>query len=473
MQIRQALTPEEKFRQMTETPVRPLIARLAIPTIISMLVTSIYNMADTFFVGQISTSATGAVGVIFPLMAMIQAIGFTFGMGAGNNVSRLLGSRNEERAVRVASVGFFSAMACGLCLSVAGLLFLEPFVKLLGATETILPYAMDYAFYILLAAPFMAGSYVLNNVLRFQGSAFYSMLGIGTGGVVNIILDPIFIFVFKMGVAGAALATMLSQMLSFSILLYQNRGCNGNIRISPRSFKPDATMYRDILRTGLPSLYRQGLASLAVIFLNVSAGIYGDAAIAAMSIVNRVTMFAQSVLLGFGQGFQPVCGFNYGAKKYDRVLEAFWFCVKVAVGVLLFFSVLGFLFAPQIITIFRRNDPDVIAIGALALRIQAITFTFSGWVILCNMLLQNIGATFGASILAIARQGLYFIPLVLILPHCIGLLGVQSAQPLSDICAFATAIPLGFATLRNIEKLQAAREEGAGDRAEASAVQEG
>lgn len=450
-----AMTPEEKFRQMTETPVKPLIARLAVPTIISMLVTSIYNMADTFFVGQIGTSATGGVGVIFPLMAMIQAIGFTFGMGAGNNVSRLLGSRNEERAVQVASVGFFSAVACGLCLSVAGLLFLEPFVNLLGATDTILPYAKEYAFYILLAAPFMAGSFVLNNILRFQGSAFYSMLGIGAGGVVNIILDPIFIFGLNMGVGGAALATMLSQMLSFSILLYQNHGRNGNIRVSFRSFRPNLGMYRDIFKTGLPSFYRQGLASLAITFLNISAGVYGDAAIAAMSIVNRVTMFAQSVLLGFGQGFQPVCGFNYGAKRYDRVLEAFWFCIKVAVGVLLVFSVLGFAFAPQIIAIFRRDDAQVIAIGALALRIQAATLTLSSWVILSNMLLQNIGATLGASILAIARQGLYFIPLVLILPHFIGLLGVQCAQPIADVLTLITAIPLGLATVRNIARLQA------------------
>ena len=448
------MTPEEKFRQMVETPIKPLIARLAVPTIISMLVTSIYNMADTFFVGQIGTSATGGVGVIFPLMAMIQAIGFTFGMGAGNNVSRLLGSRNEDRAVRVAAVGFFSAVACGLVLSVTGLLFLRPFVELLGATDTIVPYAMDYAFYILLAAPFMAGSFVRNNILRFQGSAFYSMLGIGTGGVVNMILDPIFIFGLDMGVGGAALATMLSQMLSFFILLYQNRGRNGNIPVAFRYFKPTADMYRDILKTGLPSFYRQGLASLSITFLNVSAGIYGDAAIAAMSIVNRVTMFAQSVLLGFGQGFQPVCGFNYGAKRYDRVLEAFWFCIKVAICVLSVISLLGFIFAPQIITIFRRDDPQVIAIGALALRIQAITLTLSGWVILTNMLLQNIGATLGASILAIARQGVYFIPLVLVLPQLIDLTGVQIAQPVSDVFTFLTAIPLGIITIRNIKRLQ-------------------
>ncbi|MEA5012532.1 MAG: MATE family efflux transporter [Angelakisella sp.] len=450
-----ALTPEEKFIQMTQTPVAPLIFRLAVPTIISMLVTSVYNMADTFFVGKLGTSATGAVGVVFPLMAIIQAIGFTFGMGSGNYVSRLLGSRDQEKAIHVASVGFVSAVLCGALVTFFGFAFFDDTLRLLGATETILPYARSYAAYILPAAPFMAGAFVLNNILRYQGSAFYSMVGIGIGGVVNIILDPIFIFVFDMGVSGAALATMLSQMLSFGILFYQNYGRNGNIKVSLRHFKPSTEIYKEIFKIGLPSFYRQGLASVAGIFLNLGAGAYGDAAIAAMSIVNRVVMFAFSVLLGFGQGFQPVCGFNYGAKRYDRVRQSYWFCVKVGALVLVGFSVVGFVFAPYIIELFRRGDPEVIAIGSAALRFQCMTLPLSALVVLDNMLMQNLGETLGASLLAVARQGLFFIPMVLVLPLFLGLTGVECAQSCADILTFLLALPLGFATLRKIALLEA------------------
>lgn len=443
------MTAEQKFQYMTETPIPRLIVHLAIPTIVSMMITSIYNMADTYFVGQISTSATGAVGVTFSVMAIIQAIGFTLGMGSGNYISRLMGQKRAEEASHVAAVGFFSALAVGLLVTVLGLVFLEPLLQVLGATETILPHARAYLRIILLGAPYMAASFVLNNLLRFQGSAIYAMVGIGTGAVLNIALDPLFIFVFDMGVGGAALATILSQLVSFCILLI-NSGRGGNIRILPRNFTPCWRIYKEILRGGLPSFYRQGLSSVASICLNLAAKPFGDPAIAAMSIVARVFQFALSLLLGFGQGFQPVCGFNYGAKRYDRVLHAFWFCVRTAVVVLVVLGVAGFVFSPQIITLFRKSDPEVIAIGALALRFQAVTFPLSAWVIMCNMLLQTIGKGAKASLLAIARQGMFFLPAIYLLPMFWDLLGVQLSQPIADVITFALAVPLGLGVLREL-----------------------
>lgn len=441
---------------MTTAPIPGLIGALATPTIVNMLITSVYNMADTFFVGRISTSAQGAVGVVFSLMAVIQALGFTFGAGAGNSVSRLLGKRNGEQASRVAATGFFSALAAGLVLTVVGLLFLDPLVRLLGATETILPYARDYARYILLGAPYMAASLVLNNLLRYQGRAFYSMLGIGAGAVLNIALDPLFIFVLDLKTGGAALATIISQLVSFLILL-SSCGRNGVMCIRLSHFTPKWDVFSEILRGGLPSFYRQGLASIATICLNRAAGPFGDAAIAAMSVVTRVSMFANAALLGFGQGFQPMCGFNYGAQLYGRVRQAYLFCVKVSFCFLLAVSAAGLLLAPQIIAVFRREDLEVIAIGARALRLQCLTIPLSSLIIMNNMMLQTVGESGKASLLATARQGLFFLPVILLLPGLWGLLGVQIAQPIADFATLLLSVPMGLSFLRKMRGLELAQ----------------
>jgi len=452
-------TAEDKFRRMTQEPVNRLVISLAIPTIISMLITSVYNMADTFFVSQIGTSASGAVGVAFSLMALIQAIGFTFGMGSGNYIARLLGQKNEKYASQVAATGFFTALLFGGLLAALGLILLDPLVYALGATDTIAPYAKDYIRYILIGMPYMAASFVLNNLLRFQGSAFYAMLGIGAGGLLNIVLDPIFIFGMNMGTGGAALATIISQFVSFGVLLY-NSERYGIIKIRPGDFSPRWRIYKEILRGGLPSFYRQSLGSVAMIALNFSAGPFGDAAIAAMTIVTRVFQFAISAMLGFGQGFQPVCGFNYGARRYDRVMSAFWFCVKASTVVLIATSTVLFVFSTQIITLFRREDMEVIAIGTLALRLQCFGFPLSAWVIMTNMLLQTIGKGTQASIVAISRQGLFFLPAILILPKLFGILGVQMSQPVSDLFAFLITIPMGANVLKELRAQQQDRESG-------------
>jgi len=448
---------EQKFHQLTEEPVGRLISQLAVPCIISMLVTAFYNMADTFFVGMLrSNAATGAVGVVFSMMAVIQAIGFFFGHGSGNFISRELGKHHMEEASNMAATGFFTALFTGLAICILGEIFLTPLATLLGSSPTILPYAKDYLGVILLGAPWMTASLVLNNQLRFQGNAIYGTIGIVSGAVLNIGLDPLLIFTFDMGVAGAAWATIISQFASFCLLL---AGCTrgGNLHIQFSRFQLKWSYFKLIIQGGLPSLARQSLASVATICLNHAAMPYGDAAIAAMGVVQRISTFGASAMIGFGQGFQPVCGFNYGAQLYHRVREGFWFCVKVATVFLLAAGAVGFVFAPQLIALFR-DDPEVISIGTVALRFQCVTFFFQGWITMSNMMLQTIGRTVPATFIAMARQGVFFIPLVWILSLSpLGLLGIQMSQSVSDLLTLAVAIPTQLYVLRQMARMQPAK----------------
>lgn len=438
-----------KYCEMTEAPVGRTICRQAVPCIISMLVTAFYNMADTFFVGLLkSNAATGAVGVVFSMMAIIQAIGFFFGHGSGNFISRELGRQNTEGASNMAATGFFSAMGAGLLVCILGQLFLEPLAYLLGSTDTILPYAKAYLRIILLGAPWMMASLVLNNQLRFQGSAFYGMIGISCGAVLNIGLDPLLIFVLGFGIAGAAWATIISQFVSFCVLLF---GCSrgGNLRIHISCVRLKWAYFRMIAQGGLPSLARQGLASIATICLNQAAGPFGDAAIAAMGVVQRIMMFGGSAMIGFGQGFQPLCGFNYGAKLYSRVRAGFWFCFKTSILFLLAIATLLAFFAPELIALFR-DDPEVIAIGSAALRYQCLTFWFLSWTVMSQMMLQTIGHTVPATFLAVARQGIFFIPLVWILTSHLGLLGLEITQAAADLFTLACAVPVQMKVLKKL-----------------------
>lgn len=445
---------EEKRIYMTQEPVEKLVCTLAVPTILSMMITSFYNMADTFFVGKLNTQSTAAVGVVFSLMAVIQAIGFLFGHGSGNYISRQLGAGNMEEAEKMSAVGFFTSFFAGVVILLVCMCLIEPLSYALGSTPTVQPYTVAYMRIILLGAPAMTASLVLNNQMRFQGSAFYAMIGIVSGAVVNIVLDPFFIFICGMGVAGAALATTISQYLSFILLIIMVKK-GGNIQLRFRNFQPSLHFYKEIIRGGIPALFRQGLASVATIFLNHAAGVYGDAAIAGMSIVSRIMMFANSALIGFGQGFQPVCGFNYGAGKNDRVLKAYWFCVKFSFVILSVMAVVVFLFAPQFVAIFQKEDADVIKVGTAALRYSVISFPLSAWIVMCNMMLQSIGKGLKASIVASARQGIFFLPLIAILPRLLGLTGVEACQAVSDVFALTISIPLGFSVIREMKAADA------------------
>lgn len=437
---------DKKFLMMTTEPVEKLVCRLAVPSIITMMISAIYNMADTFYVARIDIQSPAAVGIVFSYMAFIQAIAFFFGHGSANYISRALGAKNREGAALIASTGFFTSFIAGVLIAFLGFVFMNPLLRLLGSTETIMPHARAYFRYILLGTPLIMSSFVMNNQMRFQGNAFMAMLGITFGAGLNIILDPIFIFTFGMGVSGASLATMLSQCVSFVILL-RLTGRGDGIRISIRNFKPSLAHYREITAGGFPSLGRQGLASLALAYMNQLAGLYGDVAIAALSVVNRVIMFSTSMVLGFGQGFQPVCGFNYGAREFTRVRHAFWFTVMITSAYCAFLSVLGYVLAENVIAIFRPNDAELISLGSRALRYECIVYTSVGFVTISNMYLQSIRKTIRASILAASRQGFMLFIALHIGMKFFGLTGIITAQPLADALTFMIALPFSFSAL--------------------------
>lgn len=444
-------TQDRKFIMMTTYPVSKLVLRLAVPSIITMMISAIYNMADTFYVAGIDVQSPAAVGVVFSYMAFIQAIAFFFGQGSANYISRALGAKNREGAVMIASTGFFTALFTGIFIALIGFVFMDDILRLLGSTETILPYAREYFKYILLGTPFIMCSFVMNNQMRFQGNAFVSMMGITSGAVLNIILDPIFIFVLKMGVAGASLATMISQAVSFTLLFILS-GRRDGITLSIRNFKPKFSHYKEITAGGLPSLGRQGLASVSMAYMNQLAGFYGDTAIAALSIVFRVCMFATSIVLGFGQGFQPVCGFNYGAGKFGRVKRAFWFSVSATAVYCFLLSVTGYVFAEKIIAMFRPDDSELIALGSEALRYECLVYSTVSFVTISNMFLQNTRKTIRASLLAASRQGFMLAIALHVGQKFFGLTGIIAAQPVSDGLTFMLAIPFAYSALREMKE---------------------
>lgn len=451
------ISQEARYRQMMEEPVHTLIPRLAVPSIISMLVTAIYNMADTYFVSQLGTSPSAAVGVVFSLMAGIQAVAFMIGMGCGNEISRLLGQKEREEAERYVATGFFTELIAGTLIAIAGILFSEKLVYLLGSTATIAPYAASYTRYVLIGIPFFMASLGMNNMLRFQGNSFYSMIGIATGGILNMFLDPLLIYGFHMGIAGAAVATSVSQMISFCILVWQCNCMPACLSIRLRRFAPSLERYRNILRFGLPSLARQGIASISVIVINFAAQPYGDAAIAAIAIVSRVAMFMNSAIIGFGQGFQPVCGFNYGAGNYKRVEQAYNFSLRVCFAALLLMGALVFFNAERVIVLFRK-DPDVIAVGTLALQLQSLSIPLAAQITMANMFSQTTGYNVRATVVALLRQGICLLPVLLVLPRIFGLAGIQSAQPVSDIFSAIIAFLITKSILDEMRQKTAERE---------------
>ena len=460
-----------QFRKMTETPIAPLVIKLGIPTTISMLVTSIYNMADTFFIGQYGagileagadveaarTSASGAVGVVFGLMAIIQAFGFMYGQGSGSISSRALGAKEVEKASRYSSTGFFAALLTGGLMTLLGLSFLDPLMQLLGSTETILPYARTYGFYILLAAPFMCASCVLNNVLRFEGQAAFAMVGLASGGILNIFGDWLLMSQFKMGIQGAGISTAVSQTISFCILLSMFLRGKTSGKIALHNVSRELGDLSLICKTGFPSLVRQGLTSVSTMLLNDRAGIYGDAAVAAMSIVNRVCFFTFATALGIGQGFQPVCAFNYGAKKYGRVRKAFLFTFFVGEAFLGTVALIGVSHTESLVRIFR-DDPEVVRIGALALTAQFIGQVFQPLSVCTNMLFQSVGRVGVATLMSMLRSGLFFLPVLLVSSALFGLTGIQLSQGIADVLTLFVAVPFVLRFLAEMKQMEEAQD---------------
>lgn len=443
---------DSQFDKMINEPVSKLIAKLAVPTVISMLVTSIYNMADTFFVSQINTQASASVGIVFPIMSIIQACGFTLGMGAGSLVSVRLGQKRNDEANQIASTAFFTAIAIGALITLFGNIFSNQFLALVGASETILPYAHDYARYIFWGAPVMCASFVLNNVLRSEGKAFFSMIALTSGGFINITLDPFFIYGLGMGIRGAAVATIVSQTIAFVILLSWFLRGKAVCRMSIKFFCFTVDVLGKIVTTGLPSLARQSLASIATILLNTTAGAYGDSAVAAMSITTKIVMFVASIMIGIGQGFSPVSGYNYGAKRYDRVKKAYRFLVGSGMAIMTCFALVIFIFAPQIMHGFIKDEAAV-AVGVVALRWQIAFIPFHPLIVGTNMLMQSTRHIKAATFLSMNRQGVYFIPAILILPRLFGLRGVETSQAAADILSAITAIPYLIHMFRKLDRL--------------------
>ena len=442
---------EKQFKKMTETPVEKLIVSLALPTVISMMITMIYNAADTFFVSKIGVSASGATGIVFSLMAILQAFGFMYGHGAGSNISRKLGAKDIKSARIYCTTAFVLALITALVILALGLIFLEPLMKLLGSTPTILPYAKNYGFWILIAAPAMATSCVMNNIMRYEGMAKLAMVGLATGGILNIFLDPLFIFVFKLGISGAGIATAFSQYLSMMILLvfFLKKKTQSRISLKYLSFKPRVAW--DIISVGVPSFARQGLNSVSTMFLNVQCSPYGDECIAAMSIVAKIMMFIFSICIGIGQGFQPVCSFNYGAKKQDRVKRAIKFLWIFSTIVISIVSAVCFVISPLLVRIFR-SEAQIVEIGSAALRYLCVSMCLMPTIMVANMTFQSVGMSGKAFFLACAQNGLFFIPLILILPRFIGLVGIEISQPVSFFIAAIVSVPFLLAFYKRLSK---------------------
>ena len=438
----------DKYTFLTQAPVHRVIGAMAIPTIISMLLTSMYNLVDTFFVGRINTQSTAAVGIVFSVMFFIQAFSFFFGNGSGNYISRQLGAQDTKDAEGMASTGLFYTLVFSLIVMLLGWIFLEPISILLGSTPTILPYTRQYLGISLLGTPFIMGTFCINNQMRFQGFTKYSVYGAISGSIINCLLDPVFIFGFSMGVSGAAVASVIGQICGFVIMLIMSQK-EGVIHYTHRRISFEGRFVKEIIAGGTPSISRQGLASVSTIALNSVAGNYGDAAIAAMSIVTRISMFIFSVIVGLGQGFQPMCGFCYGAKLYDRVKEGFWFSTKIGTFFLLFWSVVLIIFSGEVVSLFR-DDPEVIAIGIPALRYQMIIFPACSFMMMANMMMQTCRKTIRANILAASRQGLFFIPLIFVLPYFYGLFGVEICQAVSDIISLIVTIPIVWSAFKEM-----------------------
>lgn len=432
-------TSTNQYIKMTTTPIPKLLSSLAIPTIISMLVSNIYNMVDTAFVGSLGTSASGAIGVVFGYMAILQAAGFLFGQGAGSIMSRMLGQKNMKEASGYSSTGFFLSLSCGAIIGIVSFMCLTPLIYLLGSTNTIAPYAKEYISYIIIAAPFMTSSLTMNNLLRYEGLARLGMIGLMSGAVLNICGDAFFIFVLHMGIAGAGLSTAISQFISFCILLTIFLSGKTQTKIAISKIFWDIHKIGNIVATGFPSLLRQALNSVSTILLNSQASLYGDAAVAAMSIVSRISFFVMSISIGIGQGFQPVCSFNYGAGKFSRVRQAFRFTLCLSEILLILFSLPVALFAQPLVKLFR-DDPQVTLYAVRALRLHCATILLVPLTMVTEMGFQSTGQRWYATLTSSMRNGILFIPTLLILARLRGMQGIQEAQPAAYILSFIVCI---------------------------------
>ena len=444
--------PEQRAQMMLHQPIPKVVLKMAVPTIVAFLITSIYSLADTYFVSSLGSSATAAVSVNASLDQLIMMCGSMLAVGANSYIARLLGQGNQKKASQVLSTAFFIALGLGTLLMVFGSIFMLPMVRLLGATPTCEEYSVDYATYVLLAAPFMATSFVMNQCLRSEGSATLSMIGMGFGGILNCILDPIFIFGLDMGVAGASLATAISKWVSFGILIFPYLTRRSLLHLSIKNFHFCKDIIGNIVAVGSSSMFRSGLAVVAGILLNDMAGEISDAVLAGIGVCTKVMMFPFSIILGFGSGFQPVAGFNWGAKRYDRVMGSYRFASIVAiVGAVVMAAVL-IVFADPVIVLFAGTDEQMRQIGKLAIILQSIALPVHAWVAVVNMLCSGLGNATGAFLLATSRQGTCMLPILFPLAHFFAEIGLAAVQAAADVLSLALAIPIAIYMARKIKR---------------------
>ena len=445
---------EARRLMMLNEPIHRIIPKMAIPTIVAFLINSIYSLADTYFVSSLGTNATAAVSVNASLDQLIMMCGSMLALGANSYIARLMGQGNDKKASQVLSTSFFTAFAVGAVLMIVGSIFMTPMVRLLGATPTCEQYSIDYATYVLLAAPFMASNFVMNQCLRSEGSATLSMIGMGFGGILNCVLDPIFIFGLNMGVAGASLATAISKMVSFAILIFPYVSRRSMLHLSIRNFRPSKDIVTEVVSVGSSSMFRSGLAVVAGIMLNDIAGNISDSVLAGIGVSTKIMMFPFSIILGFGSGFQPVAGFNWGAKRYDRVQKSYSFSSWVALIGSVIMAVILAVFSDQLIILFAGEDVQMRQIGSLCIRLQCLALPIHGWVAVVNMLCTGLGNAKGAFLLATARQGSCFIPILYPLAYLFGAYGVASVQAVADLLTLVLAIPLAISMTKKIRQAQ-------------------
>lgn len=434
------ITNEEQHRKMLNAPIGRLLFEKSYPTVIIQLITVIYNAADTYFVAKIDTAASAAVGIVFSLMAVIQAFGFGIGMGANSLISRSLGAEKNKEANIYGSSAVLAGAIFGTAIMSAGLLFINELMKLIGASETVLPYAVSYGRFILIGAPFMCISFVLNNILRSEGQSFLSMIGMSTGGILNILLDYLFIFRLGAGIKGAAIATMLSQIAGAAIMLCFFAMNKSIVKLKMRFISRSISVYLKIFRTGMPTIFRQGLASVSSAILNVHASVYGDSAVAAISIANKVYMLVRHIVMGIGHGYQPIAGYCYGAGNKKRVKKVFMLSCFAGTIICTVLAAAIFIFSAPIISWFR-DDASVVEIGSSALKFFCLAMPFMAYSTYVNQTYQSLGFSGGATLLASCRQGIFFIPLAFILPRLMGLTGTEMLQPVSDMLTFIISVP--------------------------------
>ncbi|MBR2895715.1 MAG: MATE family efflux transporter [Oscillospiraceae bacterium] len=459
---------EQRKLMLLNDPVARIIPKMAVPTIVAFLINSIYSLADTYFVSVLGTNATAAVSVNASLDQLIMMTGSLLAIGANSYIARLLGEGNDKKASTVLSSAFFIAAGLGLTLTIVGSIFMTPMVRLLGATPTCEQYAIEYATYVLLAAPFMAGNFVMNQCLRSEGSATLSMIGMGIGGILNCFLDPLFIFTFDMGVAGASLATAISKLISFSILIYPYLTRRSLLHLSIRNFHPTMEILSKIVSVGSSSMFRSGLAVIAGIMLNDLAGNISDSVLAGIGVTTKIMMFPFSIILGFGNGFQPVAGFNWGAKRYDRVSASYRFSSIVALIGSAIMAAFCAIFANEIIILFAGTDPEMQAIGSLCIRLQCLALPIHAWVAVVNMLCVGLGNAKGAFLLATARQGSCFIPILYPMAYLWGANGVAAVQAVADILTLVLAVPIILQMTKKIKLAQMELEQTATEQLKAA-----